>query len=115
MYAIRSYYAPALDSRAVHAGDFTRRAFLESSLAASACLALPSAFRHSTPWRTAAPHAFELEEITIAALQEGMRTGKYTSVKLCELYLSRIDDLDRHGPTLRSVIEVNPDALDIVV
>src|SRR5437899_25961 len=60
---------------------------------------------------------FELEEATIAGLQEGMRTGKYISRHLCELYLARIDTIDRRGPTplpaLRAVIETNPDALAI--
>ena len=51
--------------------------------------------------------------MTIATLQEGMRSGRWTARKLCELYLDRIDKLDRSGPTLRSVIEVNPDALAI--
>ena len=105
--------ASASDPRFDHARDVSRRTFLESSLAASACLALPEIFRRSRARRFAAPGPFELEEATIAMLQEGMRSGKYTSQRLCRLYLARIDDLDRHGPTLRSVIEVNPDALQI--
>jgi amidase len=59
----------------------------------------------------AAPAPFELEEATLAALAEGLATGRYTAERLCELYLDRIEALDRGGPTLRSVIEVNPDAL----
>jgi amidase len=57
--------------------------------------------------------AFELDEITVAQLQDAMRSGKYTSRRLCELYISRIEALDRSGPTLRSVIETNPEAMDI--
>jgi amidase len=57
------------------------------------------------------PPAFELEEVTLAALQAGMRSGKYTSRQLCQAYLGRIEQLDGQGPTLRSVIETNPDAL----
>jgi amidase len=53
---------------------------------------------------------FELEELTIAELQDGMAAGKYTSRRLVDLYLRRIEDVDRNGPTLRSIIEVNPDA-----
>jgi amidase len=57
--------------------------------------------------------AFELEEATIAQLQDGMSSGRYTSRRLVELYLKRIDELDRAGPALRSLSETNPDALAI--
>ena len=56
---------------------------------------------------------FELEEMTIAAMQEAMASGRYTSRRLTELYLQRIADLDGRGPTLRSISETNPDALAI--
>jgi amidase len=56
---------------------------------------------------------FELEELTIAQLQQGMRRGKYTAQSLCAQYLSRIDALDRRGPAIRAVMETNPDALAI--
>jgi amidase len=55
----------------------------------------------------------KLEEATVAELQEGMRAGRCTARSLVEGYLARIDSLDRRGPALRSVIEVNPDALAI--
>ncbi|MFL5500469.1 MAG: amidase [Gemmatimonadaceae bacterium] len=57
--------------------------------------------------------AFELEEATIADLQAGMSSGRMTARSITQLYLNRIDELDRKGPTLRHVIEVNPDALSI--
>jgi amidase len=56
---------------------------------------------------------FELNETTILQLQHDLQTGKYTSEKLVSLYLRRIDQVDKKGPLLNSVIEVNPDALDI--
>ncbi len=56
---------------------------------------------------------FELEEVTVAGLQEGMRGGKWTARQLAQLYLDRIDSVDGSGPTLRAVIERNPDALAI--
>jgi amidase len=59
------------------------------------------------------PPPFELEEATVAQLQEGMQSGRYTARRLAEQYLERIDRIDRRGPALRSVIEVNPDALSI--
>jgi amidase len=57
--------------------------------------------------------AFDLEEITIAELQRDMAGGKRTARSITELYLQRIAANDRKGPTLRSVIETNPDALSI--
>jgi amidase len=66
---------------------------------------------------------FELDEITIAELQDGMKSGKFTARSLVEKYLARIDEIDapgkdtpgkdKHGPALNAVIEVNPDALAI--
>ncbi len=58
------------------------------------------------------PHS-HLEEATIADLQEAMTSGQTTSQRLTEMYIERIAALDASGPKLRSVIEVNPDALDI--
>ncbi|MFZ0962838.1 MAG: amidase [Terriglobia bacterium] len=54
---------------------------------------------------------FEFNEITIAALQEGMKSGKLTARSIAEEYLARIDAVDKHGPAVNSVIELNPDAL----
>jgi amidase len=56
---------------------------------------------------------FELEEATVQQLQGWMRAGRYTARSLAEAYLGRIEAVDRAGPTLRSVIELNPDALSI--
>jgi amidase len=60
---------------------------------------------------TSATASFELEEATVTQLQELMRTGAHTARSLAEAYLTRIRALDGDGPTLRSVIELNPDAL----
>ena len=48
-----------------------------------------------------ASNAFELNETTIARLQDGMAEGRYTSRRLVELYRKRIDETDRGGPALR--------------
>jgi amidase len=57
--------------------------------------------------------AFELDEATLDELQRGLAKGKYSAVSLAQKYLARIDEIDRHGPALNSIIEVNPDALAI--
>jgi amidase len=56
---------------------------------------------------------FELEEATIADLQAGMSSGRMTSHSITQQYMARIGELDRKGPTLRHVLEINPDALSI--
>jgi amidase len=58
----------------------------------------------------AAPRLFELEDVTIAQLQAGLRSGEYTSVSLTERYIARIEEVNLEQPELRAVIEVNPDA-----
>ncbi len=52
-------------------------------------------------------------DLDIAEIQARCERGTLTSAALCHYYLDRIEKLDRAGPTLRSIIEVNPDALDI--
>ncbi|MDI5898606.1 amidase [Flavobacterium yafengii] len=58
---------------------------------------------------------FELDEETIGSLKEKLASGKYTSEQLVQLYLKRIEAIDKDGPQLNSVIEVNPDAVAIAV
>jgi amidase len=96
--------------------QFDRRQFLKLGVAGgtSAMAVSPSAAASETP----APPAqgvkpFELDETTIAAFQQSMKSGKLTSHSITEKYLHRIEELDRRGPSLHSVIEVNPDALAI--
>ncbi|MGA8220579.1 MAG: hypothetical protein WB780_02925, partial [Candidatus Acidiferrales bacterium] len=98
-------------------GKPSRRDFLSSSLkVGAASLAFPT-FSH-------AAHAdadisaggvtpFELDEVTIAELQEGMRSGKFTSRGLANRYLARIAEIDKAGPSLNTVIELNPEVLAI--
>jgi amidase len=59
------------------------------------------------------PTDFELNELSVAQLQEGMTSGRFTSRRLVDLYVQRIAQIDAAGPRLRSVIEVNPDATSI--
>lgn len=56
---------------------------------------------------------FELNETTISSLQQKMKSGALTSEEIIRKYLDRIELVDGQGPQLRSVIEINPDALDI--
>jgi amidase len=56
---------------------------------------------------------FELNEVTIDTLQQKMKNKELTSRSITEKYLKRIDDIDKAGPKLNAVIEINPDALSI--
>jgi len=56
---------------------------------------------------------FELDEITIDDLQKAFQSGQYSCRSLTEKYLARIQEIDKAGPMLNSVIELNPDALSI--
>jgi amidase len=56
---------------------------------------------------------FELNEMTVDELQQKMQSGAYTSRSITELYLKRIDAVDKHGPVINAVIELNPDALAV--
>ena len=56
---------------------------------------------------------FELDEVSIVELQRRMESGRETARSVARKYLRRIEEIDRQGPALRSVIEINPDALSI--
>ncbi|MFN7978514.1 MAG: amidase [Vicinamibacterales bacterium] len=99
-----------------------RRNFLGYSAAGSAgfiaagCSPASGPAESTTP--AAAPRAtgnepFELHEATVDSLQEAMTSGRLTARDITERYLARIDALNRQGPELRAIIEVNPDALEI--
>jgi amidase len=94
-----------------------RRAFLQTgALAYGAVVTKPSAaesLRRSETASLQPQKTFELEEATITELQNGMKSGKYTSLSLTKRYLQRIQEIDKHGPTVNAVIEMNPDALAI--
>jgi amidase len=96
----------------------TRRTFLGTSVLGGALAATDlrwpaqaaGSIRGRAPGRQGPS---ELDEVTVAQLQEGMRTGRWTARSLAEQYLARIDALDRRGPDLHAVLEINPDALAI--
>jgi amidase len=54
-----------------------------------------------------------LEESTLAGLERGLREDRFTARALAEWYLARIDSLDKKGPKVNAVIEINPEALQI--
>jgi amidase len=98
-----------------------RRAFLAAGTLGAAALALgpgaPPALGQPpapAPRPPAAVPPFEFDEVTVAGLQQAMVGGRHTAQSVTAAYLARIEAVDRPGdgrPGLRSVIELNPDAL----
>ena len=84
---------------------------LQTSAAVLASLYLPGCESKSTA--VGGKATFDVEEKTIAELQAAMESGSLSARSLVEMYLRRIEEIDKNGPTLNSVIEVNPDALAI--
>ena len=99
-----------------------RRNFLKTSsvagltlgtLAVSSCNSPATGKKQDNGADAAKPDDFVLNEVTIGTLQQKMQSKEYTSRSITELYLKRINDIDKSGPKLNAVIELNPDALDI--
>lgn len=95
-----------------------RRTFIGTAAAGAGMLGLPAISACSTPQKKEASEKefqddFELKEWTAGQLQTAMKQGKYTSRQITEMYLKRIQKIDQAGPSLHSVIELNPDALQI--
>ena len=98
-------------------GKFNRRDFLKKGVTGgAAAVALPglaAGESHASPLPPPSPAPFDLDEVTVADLQKGMTSGKYTARTIAQKYLARIASIDRKGPALNSIIELNPDALKI--
>lgn len=94
-----------------------RRTFLSSSLIAGTALSVPGLASCSGPREKATEEGsmagitdFDLNEATISSLQAKMTSGELTSAFICQKYLDRISVVD---PLLKSVMELNPDAMEI--
>ncbi len=95
-----------------------RRDFLQRSALAGALAISKPVIVTTNPAAAADPlssysEPFEFDELTIAELQEGMKSGKLSARTITRKYLERIEDIDKRGPAINSVIEINPDAMAI--
>ena len=97
-----------------------RRAFLTTTTFAS--VSLSTAFisgcstannRDNSDLTVDSYKLFELDEETISSLADKLSSGTYSSEQLIKLYMHRIEAIDKKGPRLNSIIELNPDALSI--
>ena len=103
--------------------SLSRRVFLKVSGMAAAGVAVASCgsapvFRHGAGSRKSSrvsrqQEAFAMEEMTIMQLGEKMRSGELTARALTKMCLERIEELDKRGPAINAVMELNPDALSI--
>ena len=96
-----------------------RRTFIGTTAAGGAGLAMTSACAPAgsdSPSAAQAPGEippFEFDEVTVDDLQRIMESGEHTARSIAQAYIERIEAMDRQGPELRAMIEINPDALDI--
>lgn len=93
-----------------------RRRFIRDAMVAGAVLAAwrtPLGARIAEAGPRVTGSDFPWLEATIDQLQAALARGELTAVALTQAYLDRIAAIDQAGPTLRAVIEVNPDALAI--
>jgi Asp-tRNA(Asn)/Glu-tRNA(Gln) amidotransferase A subunit family amidase len=58
------------------------------------------------------PRSFSLNEATIADIHEAYRNRVLTARQLVQGYLDRIEAYDKRGPTINSVISLNPRAIE---
>jgi amidase len=105
--------------RSTAAFTSSRRKFLQNAVNAGAAGAICPALgdgrvlaADATP-RPDQISPFELDEITISELRDGMKSGRFSAQLLVEKYTDRIHEIDKQGPAINSVIELNPDAPSI--
>ena len=96
----------------------SRRNFLKTGIVGSiAAATFPSiSFRKKIESFSSKPFNIpksELDEITIDEIRRGFKSGKFTVRSLTEKYIARINAIDKNGPSINSVLELNPDALKI--
>lgn len=90
-----------------------RRYFLRNSTLVSAALSVSAVPSFANNNEEDFKDDFDLNEATIDALQKAMQNGKMTSESITAAYLKRIQDVDKNGPQLNSVIELNPEAISL--
>src|SRR5918997_5125087 len=90
-----------------------RREFIKAGVIGGLAAVAANALGRPTAEASPAPPAFELEEATVALLQEWMSSGRRSAREIAEDYLERVEKIDRRGPSVNSVIETNPDALSV--
>lgn len=76
-------------------------------------LAIVSCQPRAAKIQVAESTSFKFEEQTIQQIQQGYKDGSFTIKEVVQAYLDRIDSVDKHGPQLNSIIQINPDVIQI--
>ena len=99
-------------SEAAGGAASTRREFLKTGGMLAAGMSVAPLLSACATVGALAPIT-NVEEMSIAEIQAAMKAGRLDAESLVKMYLARIETIDRNGPTLRSVQEINPDAIPI--
>ncbi|HEY3388093.1 MAG TPA: amidase, partial [Prolixibacteraceae bacterium] len=91
----------------------TNRRLLNRMMLVICLLAIISCQPRTAKVEVAKTTNFRFEEQTIGQIQQGYKDGSFTIKEVVQSYLDRIDSIDKHGPKLNSMIQLNPDALQI--
>jgi amidase len=87
-----------------------RRSFIKNSIATGTLLSINSCSTEQK--KTPDTHeVFPLQEMTISGLMTAYESGELTCESVTRMYLDRIEAIDKSGPTLRSILAINPEAL----
>ncbi|NRB47874.1 MAG: amidase [Saprospiraceae bacterium] len=92
-----------------------RRNFIQHSASTLIGAQLWGLYACNTPESSPPPtdSTFSFEEMTIDQMQAGFSAGDFSIESVAKAYLDRIEQLDQAGPKVNSIIEVNPEAIDI--
>ena len=100
-----------MEDETTNPGGLSRRDLLKIGALAGAGATIAALGGPTAAAAVTAPS--ELNEKTIVELQGMMQSGELNAVSLLQFYLGRIQALDQSGPRVNSIIELNPDALEI--
>jgi amidase len=102
-----------LMTKSSHLLGLDRRRFLRTGMLSGAAAVAAQSVGQDASGSASANRVppFEFDEFTIAAFRTGMKSGKFTARSIAEKHLARIEAIDKQGPRVNSVIELNPDAL----
>jgi amidase len=107
----RSFLCTSLQTALLGGAAATLTPIAAGAAARDTSSAVPNTGELAAPPAEVKP--FELDEVTIPELQDGMKSGKFSARSLAEKYLARIDEIDKRGPAVNAIIELNPDGPSI--
>jgi amidase len=112
-YNLSTYFRKELISiKMVKQPDITENLLLNRRILIICLLAIMSCQPHNPKKVQIQESAgFRFEEQDIRQIQQGYKDGLFTVKELVKSYLDRIDSIDKNGPQLNAMIQINPDAI----